>query len=271
MKRHLMAAAAILFSPFGADDAFADDEAKSPVAVSGNAGVVSDYVFRGLTQTWGKPAVQGGIEAAAGGFVAGAWASGVSEHSYPGGTMELDLYASYGRAVNDDWSWRAGVYGYVYPGANLDQAHLPARSFDTLEANASVSWKRLTLKYSRAATDYFGADREQAYAGATRGTGYLQLDTSLPVADRWSMDLHVGRTRYRRSLAQPLASGERNPSYSDYGVTLKYQAGERWSVALGLTHATNGDFYRRTSSFIQAEAYRHAGGTRGFMALQGSF
>jgi len=271
MKRQLMAAAAILFSPFGADDALADDDTSTPVVVSGNASVVSDYVFRGLTQTWARPAVQGGVEATAGGVVAGAWGSSVSEHSYPGGSMELDLYASYGRAIDDDWSWRTGVYGYLYPGANLDQARLPARSFTTVEANASVSWKRLTLKYSRAATDYFGADREQGYTGSTRGTGYLQLDASLPLADRWSMDLHAGRTRYRRSLAQPLPSGERNPSYSDYGVTLKYQAGERWSVALGLTHATNGDFYRRTSSFIQAGEYRHAGGTRAFVALQRTF
>jgi hypothetical protein len=33
--------------------------------------------------------------------------------------MELDLYASYGRSFGRDWSWRAGLYGYLYPGGNL--------------------------------------------------------------------------------------------------------------------------------------------------------
>ncbi len=74
-------------------------------------------MFRGLTQTWGRPAIQGGADYAnPDGFAAGFWGSSISERSYPGGAMELDLYASYGRAINSDWSWRAGIYGYVYPG-----------------------------------------------------------------------------------------------------------------------------------------------------------
>jgi len=76
--------------------------------VTGNVAVVSDYMFRGLTQTWGHPAVQGGADLAlANGFAAGFWGSAISENSYPGGSMELDLYASYGASINNDWSWRA--------------------------------------------------------------------------------------------------------------------------------------------------------------------
>jgi uncharacterized protein (TIGR02001 family) len=78
----------------------------------------SEYVFRGLTQTWAHPAIQGGADyAAADGFAAGFWASGISERSYPGAAMELDLYASDGRTFGNGWSWRAGLYGYVYPAA----------------------------------------------------------------------------------------------------------------------------------------------------------
>src|SRR5512141_142872 len=119
--------------------------------VTGNVAVVSDYIFRGITQTWGHPAIQGGADLALkNGFAAGFWASSISERSYPGGAMELDLYGSYGANFNDDWSWRAGLYGYVYPSADLDQAKPPyaSRSFNTLEVNGALTWQWLTLQSS---------------------------------------------------------------------------------------------------------------------------
>lgn len=241
-------------------------------AVTGNLAVTSDYVFRGLTQSWGRPAIQGGADyAAPDGFAAGFWGSSISERSYPGGAMELDLYASYGRAIDADWSWRVGLYGYVYPGANLDQAGLPHRSLDTAEINAALGWKQLTLKYNRALTDYFGVDTEQGYAGDSRGTSYLQLDATFPLTDAWSLALHTGHTHVTTALAVPLANGARDPGYSDVGATLKVQLDPHWSLSGGVTHATNAAFYRRTANFLDASDTRNVGGARGFVMLQGTF
>ncbi|MGN6228023.1 MAG: TorF family putative porin [Dyella sp.] len=240
--------------------------------VTGNVAVTSDYMFRGLTQTWGRPAIQGGADYTnPNGFAAGFWGSSISERSYPGGAMELDLYASYGQAIDSDWSWRVGVYGYVYPGANLDQAGLPSRSLDTAEANAALTWKQFTLKYNHALTDYFGVDTEQGYTGDSKGTDYLQLDASFPLAEAWSLALHAGHTHYTTALATPLANGARSPSYSDFGATLKYQLNPHWSISGGITHATNADFYGRTASFLNANYTRNVGGSRGFVMLQGTF
>jgi uncharacterized protein (TIGR02001 family) len=250
--------------------AHADDTASNPF--TGSVAITSDYVFRGLTQTWGQPPIQGGADYAnPNGFAAGFWGSSISERSYPGGAMELDLYASYGQAIGGDWSWRAGIYGYVYPGANLDQAGLASRSPNTVEANVAVGWRQFTLKYSRALTDYFGVDTEQGYRGDSRGTGYLQLDAAFPLADAWSLALHAGHTHYTTTLVAPLANGARNPSYSDFGATLKYQLAAHWSLSAGLAYATNADFYRRTSSFLDARDTRDVGGSRGFVMMQGSF
>ena len=58
-------------------------------------------------------------------------------------------------------------------------------------------------------------DTEQGYTGDSKGTDYLQLDASLPLADAWSLALHAGHTHYTTALATPLANGARNPSYSD--------------------------------------------------------
>lgn len=262
-------AATVLFALSGVAVAHADDHA-SPV--TGNLAVTSDYMFRGLTQTWGRPAIQGGADYThPSGFAAGFWGSSISERSYPGGAMELDLYASYGQAINSDWSWRVGLYTYVYPGANLDQAGLPSRSLDTAEANAALTWRQFTLKYNRALTDYFGVDTEQGYSGNSKGTDYLQLDASFPLAEAWSLALHAGHTHYTTALATPLANGARSPSYSDFGATLEVQLDPHWTISGGITHATHADFYRRTASFLDASDTRNVGGSRGFLMLQGAF
>jgi uncharacterized protein (TIGR02001 family) len=241
--------------------------------VTGNVAIVSDYVFRGLSQTWGRPAIQGGADInGPGGFAAGTWASSVSDRSYAGGSMELDLYASFGRPIDDEWSWRVGLYGYVYPGANLDQAAgYRGRSFNTVEANAALSWRQFTLKYNRSLTDYFGADREQGFDGDTRGTGYLQLDATFALPGAWSLAVHAAHTHYAASLAAPTAYGVREASYSDYSVTAKYAVNAHWSISAGVTHATNDRYYGHVSSYVDAADTRDVGGTRDLVMIQGTF
>ena len=247
-------------------------DADDSYAITGNIALTSDYMFRGLTQTWGGPAVQGGADLTMkNGFAAGFWASSISDKSYPGASLELDLYASYGTQINDDWSWRAGLYGYLYPKGNLDEAGLASRSFNTLEANASVTWKWLTLKYSRALTDYFGIDTEQGYRDDSKGTGYVQLDATLPIDEKWSVTLHAARTDITTRLATALANGADDPDYSDFGATLKYQFAPHWSASLGATYADNDSFYGRTASFANPTDTKNVGGTRGFVMLQGTF
>lgn len=259
------AVALALVAPVHADDA-------PSATVTGNAALTSDYMSRGLTQTWGHPAIQGGADLAlANGLAAGIWASSISGNSYPGGSVELDLYASYGTALSHDWSWRAGLYSYVYPGANLDEAGLPSRSLNTGEANVALIWKRFTLKYNYALTDYFGADVEQGYRCDSKGTRYLQLDASFPLDDAWSLALHAGHTDYATVLVSPNGDGARNPDYADVGATLKYQFAGHWSASLGLTYANNDRFYDHTVSFTNASDERNVGGTRAFVMLQGAF
>jgi len=244
----------------------------SSYTVTGNIALVSDYMFRGLTQSWGTPAIQGGGDLTTeNGFAAGFWASSVSDKSYPGASLELDVYANYGLSINGDWSWRVGLYSYLYPKGNLDEAGLASRSFNTLEANAALSWKWLTVKYSRALTDYFGIDVEQGYRGDSRGTGHLELNAAIPFNEQWSLALHAGRTDVTTRLATPLANGTTNADYTDVGATLKYQLNPHWSASLGATRADNDAFFGHTASFTNTADTRNTGGTRGFVTLQGTF
>ena len=246
--------------------------APPPFAITGNVALTSDYMFRGLTQTWGGPAIQGGGDLTmTNGFAAGFWVSSISDKSYPGAAFEIDLYASFGTAFNDDWSWRAGIYGYVYPNGNFDDVGLPSRSFNTAEANAALTWKWLTLKYNYSLTDYFGIDAEQGYDGDSKGTQYIQLDATIPFNDQWSVALHAAHTDIPARLVAALANGASDPSYSDFGATLKWQFATHWTASLGVTYATNNDFYGTTASFTDASDTRDVGGTRGFVMLQGTF
>lgn len=65
--------------------------------VIGNVVVIFDYMFCGFIQIWGCLVIQGGVDYMnLNGFVVGFWGLSISECSYFGGVMELDLYVSYG-------------------------------------------------------------------------------------------------------------------------------------------------------------------------------
>src|ERR1051325_2636666 len=73
-------------------------------AVTGNISIVSDYRFRGITQTFEKPAIQGGIDYAnaQNGLYLGNWNSNVSQGAgFPGGNIEMDFYGGWKKAIDD--------------------------------------------------------------------------------------------------------------------------------------------------------------------------
>jgi uncharacterized protein (TIGR02001 family) len=115
--------------------------------VTANAGAVTEYVFRGLPQTDGNAAAQGGFDIAEGNFSAGTWASTVKGASSidNGGAdpvlvsgsngLEVDLYAAYGNSFGEiDYSVGATYYTYT---DNFDD--------DYIEVNLGGAWKWFSL------------------------------------------------------------------------------------------------------------------------------
>src|SRR5690349_7814649 len=80
---------------------------------------VSDYDFRGFSQSAKDPALQASADYAFGdtGFSVGAWASNV-DFSPLDGDIELDVYANYVGKINDTFAWTAGLTYYSYPGSD---------------------------------------------------------------------------------------------------------------------------------------------------------
>jgi uncharacterized protein (TIGR02001 family) len=232
-------------------DASAADAPAPSMTATTNVNIVSDYRFRGIDQTWGKPALQGGADLTwANGLYAGTWLSNVSGNSYPGGSLEMDLYAGYNGKINDDFGYTVGGYGYVYPGANFDKAAcpsaaypaapcaLPSQSLDTFELNAGLSWKWVSYKLSVATTDYFGASTATGYSGHTSGTLYHDITVTVPLADDLSLVGHVGHTDVKASY------GSLSPDYTDYRLSLNKTFTGGWSAGGAVAGATNDAFFR---------------------------
>src|SRR3989337_266742 len=118
----------------------ASAQATSPHSLSGNMSIVSDYRFRGISQTFVQPAIQGGIDYShSSGFYLGNWNSNVSGLSYPdGGGIEMDVYGGF-KFPAGPVGLDVGVLQYIYPGAKYGSGD----DFDTTEIYLGVSWKFL--------------------------------------------------------------------------------------------------------------------------------
>jgi uncharacterized protein (TIGR02001 family) len=95
-------------------------ESTPQITVTGGVTGVTDYRFRGLTQTDKKVAVQGTVNVNhSSGLYAGTWASTIDDTtSLPGyGDVEVDLYAGYTKTLPSGFGFDAGLLYYFYAGA----------------------------------------------------------------------------------------------------------------------------------------------------------
>ncbi|PKO35527.1 MAG: hypothetical protein CVU34_04340 [Betaproteobacteria bacterium HGW-Betaproteobacteria-7] len=213
MKKSLIALA--LVGAFAAP-AIAEEPA-SPHTLSANVAIATDYIFRGISQTNHKAAIQGGFDYShASGFYAGTWASNVDWVSplyKDDNSMELDVYGGYRGSFAGDFTYDVGGAYYYYTGKKISGVETP----DSAELYAAIGWKFLTLKYSHTVSqNLFGWQGYSYSTGAntkdSRGSGYLDLSATIPVAEGLNVIAHVGRQEIKNNSAA---------SYTDWklGVT----------------------------------------------------
>ena len=226
------AAAAAFAAPAAVTTAFAQAAAApaSPHTFTGNMTIGSDYRFRGISQTFAGPTIQGGVDYShSSGFYVGNWNSNVSGVSYANGNnIEMDFYGGW-KGSWGDWGLDVGGLYYYYDSARANAQSLGAArainssaKYNNGELYIGGSWKWLSAKYSYAVTNYFGLDGSvarqtnskdcfMAVAGAcagaragflsatnedrgsSKGTGYFQIDASYEFAPKWTVTGHVGK------------------------------------------------------------------------------
>jgi uncharacterized protein (TIGR02001 family) len=215
---------------------YADDAPASPNTFTGNLAVVTDYRFRGISQTFKGPAVQGGFDYShSSGFYLGNWNSNVSNNSYNNGAgIEMDLYGGYKFEPVKDLGLDIGALYYYYPGASIGTT---GNKYNNGEIYFAGSYKWFSAKYSYGVTDYFGLHSTTApvYSftalparGDSKGSGYLDLNGNFGIFEKTTLNAHIGHQTVKNY-------GEL--SYTDYklGVTREFS----WATLGAAVVATN--------------------------------
>ncbi|MGI9046783.1 MAG: TorF family putative porin [Burkholderiales bacterium] len=222
------------------------EESVSPHTLTGNVGLFSQYIFRGLTQTNEDPAVQGGMDYAhSSGVYVGFWgsnisflrenftsATGVVGGQYSGGgSLELDLYGGYkGKFGESDFTYDVGGLYYFYPGdvtSGCVIGNQTCPDADTFEVYGALGWKWVSFKYSHSVGDTFGfPDADNTY--------YLDLSAAVPIAETGlTLGLHLGRQEYDGEIPGTTVEYDDFLSYTDYRVSLAYDLSKATDVLKG--------------------------------------
>jgi len=221
VRRHT-AALALATAALSSGGALAQTAAAPAVApvhtITANVGLFSEYLFRGIAQTDGKPAVQGGFDYAhASGFYLGTWGSNISWledfGAYTRSSLEWDFYGGYKSTFpgSSDWSYDLGTVYYYYPGSR----NPGIVSADSWEIYGGVSWKWLSAKVSYNLQDYFGA---RPTGEETDGTVYVDLAAAYPVGETGvTLLAHYGILDVRHD-----ADGDAKVSYDDWKLGASY-------------------------------------------------
>ena len=196
--------------------------------VAFNVGAVSDYRYRGISQTRLKPALQGGVDYTQGGLYLGAWASTIKWVEDTGrilavdtgnANLELDLYGGYKGEIVKDVGYDVGVLAYVYPGNKLGDTSLSFKNANTTEIYGALTYGPATLKYSHAVTNLFGnPDSKNSF--------YVDASATFDVQG-FSVTPHIGYQKVKGPYDDPA-------TYTDYSLTVAKEVSKGLVVSLAV-------------------------------------
>jgi uncharacterized protein (TIGR02001 family) len=160
------------------------------LAIAYNAGVQSDYVFRGLDQTAGRGSAFAGVDAAyKGEFYAGAWTSNVDLSKLAGDRStdeEVDLYGGW-RPTAVGFNFDLGVQYFAY----VDQPHGARADYAEVYAKASRGFGPVTL-----AAAIYASGEYRYHAG---GGDYAELNASYAITPKWTVSGALGAAHFERT------------------------------------------------------------------------
>jgi uncharacterized protein (TIGR02001 family) len=183
--------------------------------VTGTVSVVSDYNWRGVSQSAQDPALQGSIDYAhASGFYAGVWGSNVDFGDCCDENIETDLYAGF--SGGEDVTWDVGFIYYYYPGAE---------GLDYPEVYAGLGYKGFEGKlwYS---SDFANYD-DQAW--------YFEVNAAYELPANFGLEAHVGF-----STGDGIEAAYGVDNYSDWSVGVTYALSH---FDLGVKNADGSDLH----------------------------
>lgn len=169
----LVFACASALALFGAGSA----QALTKPEVAFNVGVVSDYVFRGASQTDGREALQAGVDADWGGLYLGSWASNVDFGDDT--DAEIDLYGGYRtEAAGYVLDFGAGGYFYVNEPGGSDYKYVEFKALASRAIGPATLGAAVYHSF-----DYFGVDEKATY---------VEANAAFVPAAKWTLSGAIG-------------------------------------------------------------------------------
>lgn len=199
--------------------------------LSGNIGVASQYMFRGLDQS-GDAAVQGGLDySAASGFYVGTWASTINfSATNPVGSnngAEVDFYAGFAGEAGAI-GYDVGAIYYWYSEEDEADGAPPSPSNNTVEIYAGVSAGPVGFKLYYSLEDYFALTSKDVF--------YAVANVGLPITEKLSFGAAVGVTKADEAVftSTNVSSSVAEKEYLDYSIGLTAAPADGFEMGLNL-------------------------------------
>lgn len=216
--RGLVAATLLAGGAMMATPAFADEtDVPSEFTISGNAALVTDYRFRGISLSGGDIAVQGSINVNhSSGFYIGTWASSI-EDSPTYGHTEVDVYGGWTGEVTSGLTADVGLLHYFYPNGHVGHADV-FEPYASLTAAIGPATAKLGVAYSWEQKSLGGDDNLYVYTDLSAGIP----ETPVSVA------AHLGYTD--GALSPKLLTGSGTGGGFDWSLGATYNITEKLSI-----------------------------------------
>jgi uncharacterized protein (TIGR02001 family) len=208
--------------------------------IAGNAGLWTDYRFRGFSQTDYQPAFQGGIDFThKSGFYLGNWNSNVNSTLYNGASLEMDFYGGY-KATFGDFGLDVGTIYYFYPGTGKTGGVYSGLDAKNWEVYVGGSWGPLSAKYFYSFTDWFGLS---APGINSKGSQYLDVTGTFDLGSGFGIVGHVGW----QSIKNGQQLGLSKDTVYDYKLGVTYDiAGSGWIAGAALIASSDKNWFAVT-------------------------
>lgn len=246
MKLRLAASALLGLSA----PAFAQEsDPPKPITISGSVAIVSDYRFRGVSQTDKQMAIQGGITAThKSGAYASLWASNLAGWgTFGGANMELDVVGGYKLPIGGGAALDVGLTWYMYPGgaAKTDFAEPYVKLSGTVGPVSALAG--VAYAPPQQALGNWSAT-PQSKAGDKEHNLYLWTDVSTAVPKTpVTLKAHLGYSDGNPGLGPNGTSVAPTGSYADWLVGADLALGK---VVLGVAYVDT-SISKRDGAYLQ--------------------
>lgn len=191
--------------------------------LTANAGVTSNYIWRGMTQTNDNAAISGGIDySSPAGVYVGLWNSNTNDDA------ETDLYVGYAGEAGD-LGYDVGYISYIYndtgPGVTSD--------FSEFYVGGSFQMFSLKISLSSDLADTSTLDID---------TMYVEVGADIPLNDDLTLGLHFGNYDYDYATTSTTTDFDVNDysiSLSKDDFTISYSATSEDGTVIGANSTDN--------------------------------